>query len=121
MALHDYAWELYSDATVTATQPISTTPASAFVPRSARGVDPGGGPRRLTVGIIGATGYVGGELVRLLARHPNVDLVGLVGRDRDNDPIGTVHPHLGTTPLTLIPELPREPAGAGAHQGAGVP
>ena len=51
---------------------------------------------RIRVGIIGATGYVGGELVRLLARHPNVELVGLVGRDRDHDPIGGIHPHLAT-------------------------
>ena len=70
-------------------------------------MDPAGGPRRIRVGIIGATGYVGGELVRLLARHPNVELVGLVGRDRDHDPIGNVHPHLATTNLTISAELPQ--------------
>ena len=76
------------------------------LPRSERGVDPDGGPRRLRVGIVGATGYAGGELVRLLARHPNVELVGLVGRDRDDEPIGTIHPHLATTGLTVDAELP---------------
>jgi N-acetyl-gamma-glutamyl-phosphate reductase len=30
---------------------------------------------RVTVGVAGATGYAGQELVRLLARHPSVDLV----------------------------------------------
>ncbi len=30
--------------------------------------------RRLRVAIFGASGYVGGELVRLLAEHPNVEL-----------------------------------------------
>lgn len=59
----------------------------------------------IRVGLVGATGYVGGELVRLLARHPYVRLVGLTGRDRQGDPIGTVHPHLGTTGLTLDGEL----------------
>ena len=34
------------------------------------------------------TGYVGAELVRLLRRHPNVELVGLLGRGREHDPIG---------------------------------
>jgi N-acetyl-gamma-glutamyl-phosphate reductase len=69
-------------------------------------VDPGGGPRRVRVGIIGATGYVGSELIRLLARHPNVDLVGLAGRGRDHDPIAGIHPHLASTRLTVHDELP---------------
>ncbi len=77
-----------------------------FLSRSERGLDPAGGPRRIRVGIIGATGYVGAELVRLLARHPNVELVGLVGRGRDHDPIAGVHPHLATTNLTVHAELP---------------
>jgi N-acetyl-gamma-glutamyl-phosphate reductase len=74
--------------------------------RSLRGVDPGGGPRRIRVGIIGATGYVGAELVRILARHPDVDLVGLQGRDRDHDPLAGIHPHLTTTELTVHSTLP---------------
>jgi N-acetyl-gamma-glutamyl-phosphate reductase len=76
------------------------------LPRSVRGIDPAGGPRRVRVGIIGATGYVGAELVRLLARHPNVDLVGLAGRGRDHDPIAGIHPHLWVTGLTVHAELP---------------
>jgi N-acetyl-gamma-glutamylphosphate reductase len=31
----------------------------------------------IKVGIIGATGYTGVELVRILSRHPEVELVGL--------------------------------------------
>jgi N-acetyl-gamma-glutamyl-phosphate reductase len=108
--LHDYASTLYSHATMTAVRPIPTSEAQSgatgLLPRSERGIDPAGGPRRLRVGIVGATGYVGGELVRLLARHPNVELVGLVGRDRDHDPIGGVHPHLATTGLTVDADLP---------------
>ena len=86
--------------------PVDTLPDASVLPRSVRGLDPGGGPRRIRVGIIGATGYVGAELVRLLARHPNVNLVGLSGRGRDHDPIGGVHPHLATTGLTVHAELP---------------
>ncbi|MGZ8515437.1 MAG: N-acetyl-gamma-glutamyl-phosphate reductase, partial [Candidatus Limnocylindrales bacterium] len=99
---------------MTATQPIATGSARpptahggpAMLPRSSRGVDQAGGPRRVRVGIIGATGYVGAELIRLLARHPNVELVGLAGRRRDHDPIAGIHPHLGSTGLTVHAELP---------------
>jgi len=59
----------------------------------------------IRVGIVGATGYVGGELIRLLAAHPGVELVGLTGRDRRGDPVGDVHPHLATTDLALESEL----------------
>jgi N-acetyl-gamma-glutamyl-phosphate reductase len=59
----------------------------------------------IRVGIIGATGYVGGELIRLLAAHPAVELVGLTGRERRGDPVGSVHPHLATTDLALDGEL----------------
>jgi N-acetyl-gamma-glutamyl-phosphate reductase len=68
----------------------------------ARAVDAG---LPIRVGIIGATGYVGGELIRLLAGHPAVQLVGLTGRQRAGDPIGDVHPHLATTDLALESEL----------------
>src|SRR4029078_8929136 len=67
-ALHSYAVEMYSHSTVTTTDEAPASNQMAFVPRSARGVDASGAPRRIRVGIIGATGYVGGELVRLLAR-----------------------------------------------------
>ena len=61
---------------------LATDRSSGVLPRSERGVPTDGGPRRIRVGIIGATGYAGGELIRLLSRHPNVEIVGLAGRDR---------------------------------------
>jgi N-acetyl-gamma-glutamyl-phosphate reductase len=94
---------------------------SGFVSRALRGIDAGEGTaalrtaplgtaepaaRRIRVGIIGATGYVGAELVRLLVRHPNVALVGLQGRDRDGDPLGEIHPHLVTTGHVVDSTLP---------------
>jgi N-acetyl-gamma-glutamyl-phosphate reductase len=57
------------------------------------------------VGIVGATGYGGGELVRLLSRHPSVQIVGLQGRDRD-EPIEASHPHLASTGLRIGDALP---------------
>ena len=57
------------------------------------------------VGIIGATGYGGGELVRLLARHPSAEVVALQGRDRDES-IDVSHPHLASTGLRIGDALP---------------
>ena len=89
---------------------IATDRSSGVLPRSARGIVGDDGVRRLRVGIIGATGYVGSELVRLLARHPNVEIVGLAGRDRHDEPIGGHHPHLASTALTVDSELPEADA-----------
>jgi N-acetyl-gamma-glutamyl-phosphate reductase len=85
------------------------SPAGTVADRTSRGVTPDG-PRRLRVGIIGATGYVGAELIRLLSRHPNVEIVGLAGRDRQDEPIGGHHAHLAATGLTVGTELPEADA-----------
>ncbi len=66
--------------------------------------------RPIRVAIVGATGYVGGELVRLLTRHPGVEIVGLVGRDRDDVAIESIHPHLGTTGLSVDAATPEADA-----------
>ncbi|HEY6013038.1 MAG TPA: N-acetyl-gamma-glutamyl-phosphate reductase [Candidatus Limnocylindrales bacterium] len=93
-------------ATAASAYPGTADPTAGVLPRSLRGQVQGGGRRRVRVGIIGATGYVGAELIRLLARHPDVELVGLAGRGRDHDPIAGIHPHLGGTRLTVHAELP---------------
>ena len=80
------------------------------LPRSARGVPADGGQRRVRVAIVGATGYVGAELIRILARHPNVELVALQGRDRDHEPIEDTHRHLAGTGLTVDADLPEADA-----------
>ncbi len=80
------------------------------LPRAARGVPADGGQRRVRVAIVGATGYVGAELIRILTRHPNVELVGLQGRDRDREPIEDTHRHLAGTGLTVNSALPEADA-----------
>jgi N-acetyl-gamma-glutamyl-phosphate reductase len=55
---------------------------------------------------VGATGYVGAELIRLLALHPHVAIAGLVGRERKGDPIGGIHPHLATKQLHVYDRVP---------------
>jgi N-acetyl-gamma-glutamyl-phosphate reductase len=68
------------------------------------------GKPTVTVGIVGATGYAGGELVRLLLSHPNVKLVGLYARNRDNVPVAESHPHLRESGLVIDQALPRADA-----------
>ncbi len=71
-----------------------------------RGSSSDGARTRIRVAIVGATGYVGAELVRLLTRHPNVDIVGLVGRGRSHEPIGGTHIHLDRTGLHVDATVP---------------
>ena len=44
--------------------------------------------------ILGASGYVGGELLRLIAAHPELRAAKLFGDSKAGQPIGAVHPHL---------------------------
>jgi N-acetyl-gamma-glutamyl-phosphate reductase len=81
------------------------TAAATSAPRAAIDRRPGDGAT-IRVGIIGATGYVGAELIRLLSAHPRVSIVGLQGRDRHADPIGSIHPHLAGTALSVDSDLP---------------
>jgi N-acetyl-gamma-glutamyl-phosphate reductase common form len=50
--------------------------------------------RRIPATVLGATGYVGGEILRLLASHPQLDLVAAVSDSRAGEPIAGVFPHL---------------------------
>lgn len=54
----------------------------------------------LRVGIVGGSGYTGGELLRLLLFHPYVEVVQITSREHTGEYIYTVHPNLrGTTDL----------------------
>jgi N-acetyl-gamma-glutamyl-phosphate reductase len=44
--------------------------------------------------ILGASGYVGGELLRLIAAHPELTPVKLYGDSKAGQALGAVHPHL---------------------------
>ena len=44
--------------------------------------------------ILGATGYVGGELLRLLAGHPEIGLAAAVSTSQAGKPIASAFPHL---------------------------
>jgi N-acetyl-gamma-glutamyl-phosphate reductase len=86
--------------------------ASLQAPETSIGADrrQGAPNERIRVAVIGATGYAGAELVRILARHPAVELVGLAGRGRSAEPVETVHPHLATTRLIIDEVTPEAEA-----------
>lgn len=46
------------------------------------------------IGIIGATGYTGSELVRILSHHPAVEIAVITSESRAGDRFSDVHPHL---------------------------
>ena len=48
----------------------------------------------MKAGIVGASGYTGGELVRLLLNHPEVDIEYITSRRYVNKYVHTVHPNL---------------------------
>ena len=55
-----------------------------------------------TVAIVGVTGYAGGELARILLRHPEVRLVAAVARSKQGVPLRDVQPHLHDAPASLV-------------------
>jgi len=46
------------------------------------------------VAVAGASGYAGGELLRLLAGHPDLDIAAVTGASSAGNPVTSVHPHL---------------------------
>ena len=58
----------------------------------------------LRVTVVGATGYIGGELLRLLLRHPGVEVVGAVSSRFPGKRVDGVHPNLrSVTDLSFCP------------------
>ena len=44
--------------------------------------------------VFGGSGMAGGELLRILAGHPAMEVVGVVSRGKAGHPVAAVHPHL---------------------------
>lgn len=62
----------------------------------------------ITVAVVGASGYTGAELLRLLIRHPHVRIAALTADRSAGRPIGEIFPHLdgyGLPPLIRLDEL----------------
>lgn len=57
---------------------------------------------QLRIGILGASGYTGVELVRLLVRHPNASIALMTANAHAGESYDTVYPHLGGN---VLPDL----------------
>ena len=55
----------------------------------------------IRVAVAGASGYAGGELLRLVAGHPEMDLVAATAHARAGEHVAAVHPQLAGLDLTL--------------------
>ena len=56
------------------------------------------GENAIQVAVVGASGYTGQELLRLLTMHPQVDLVSVTSRQEDGRLLSDVFPRLGGAP-----------------------
>ena len=69
---------------------------------------------KIRVAVAGASGYTGGELLRILSRHPKVHLTAATSRGAAGQPVEAVFPSLrGLVPLTfnaLEPDRLAQPA-----------
>ena len=59
----------------------------------------------MKVGILAGTAYSGIELVRILHRHPEAEIVSVTGRSSAGKALNEVFPHLGSIDLTITEEL----------------
>lgn len=64
---------------------------------------PGRGQGRVKVAVLGATGYTGVELVRLLMGHPGVEVVAATSDSHAGERLDRVFPHLRPCPIRLLP------------------
>lgn len=60
---------------------------------------------RIRVAILGASGYTGAELVRILAHHPAVEMSLLTADRRAGKPLGEVFPHLSFVKVPILTNL----------------
>jgi N-acetyl-gamma-glutamyl-phosphate reductase len=59
---------------------------------------------RIRIGVLGASGYTGADLVRLAARHPGVDIVALTANTHAGKAMAEVFPHLFMLDLPRLVE-----------------
>jgi LysW-gamma-L-alpha-aminoadipyl-6-phosphate/LysW-L-glutamyl-5-phosphate reductase len=59
----------------------------------------------MRIGIIGGSGYVGSELLRIAAFHPQVEVTMVTSRQSAGEYVFNVHPNLrGLTQLKFVPQ-----------------
>ncbi len=66
-----------------------------------------------TAAVAGASGYAGGEILRLLLGHPDITIGALTADSSAGRLLGTIHPHL--VPLAGVELEPTTPQTLGGH------
>ena len=59
---------------------------------------------KIRIGVLGASGYTGADLVRLAARHPNIEIVALTANTHDGKAMPEVFPHFFMLDLPKLVE-----------------
>jgi N-acetyl-gamma-glutamyl-phosphate reductase len=67
------------------------------------------------VAVAGASGYAGGELLRLLAAHPDLEIAAVTAGASAGQTVGALHPHLAGVPA--VGELILQPLNEAALSG----
>lgn len=62
----------------------------------------------IRVAVAGASGYAGGELLRLIAQHPDLEVVTVTGNTSAGRRVGEVQPHLATYADLVLEETTPE-------------
>lgn len=63
----------------------------------------------LSVGVVGASGYAGGELLRLLLQHPEIEIKAATSKKHAGDYVFKAHPNLkGLTDLRFEADSPED-------------
>jgi N-acetyl-gamma-glutamyl-phosphate reductase len=60
---------------------------------------------RVRIGVLGASGYTGAELLRLLAGHPTAEIRWLTADRNAGQPVGALFPHLAHQKLPRLEKL----------------
>ena len=57
---------------------------------------------KIRIGVLGASGYTGADLVRLALTHPNIEITALTANSHAGKPMAEVFPHLGFVELPML-------------------
>ncbi len=61
--------------------------------------------KKLQVAIIGASGYTGAELLRILLNHPRTELVALIANNNAGQALAEIYPHLAHYNLPVLQKI----------------
>ena len=57
---------------------------------------------KVRVAVFGASGYAGEELLRILLRHPNVEITAITSRKNAGEPVSNVFPRYTGSGLSFV-------------------